>query len=100
MSAPTEFTRKLGETVRTHRKAAGLTQHQLADMAGIGRSTVFEIEKGRSSVQIGNVLAVLSVLTIRVELSSRLETAPDAKLKPTRVGNVKPESEGDDCSMG
>ncbi len=33
-----------GETVRFHRKKCGLSQLQLANLAGIGKTTVFDIE--------------------------------------------------------
>ncbi|MFV0565647.1 MAG: helix-turn-helix domain-containing protein [Flavobacteriaceae bacterium] len=62
----------LGEFVKIHRKKAGLTQLELANLAGIGKTTVFDIEKNKKSIRWNNLLAVLNVLNIKVELKSPL----------------------------
>ena len=67
-----QFMERVGRLVRFHRKKAGLTQIQLADLAGIGKSTVYDIEKGKSTVQIDNLFAVLTVMNIDVHFSGPL----------------------------
>ncbi|RPG32819.1 helix-turn-helix domain-containing protein [Flagellimonas sp.] len=62
----------LGLLVKSHRKKAGLTQLQLANLAGIGKTTVFDIEKNKETVRWSNILAVLQVLNIEVEFKSPL----------------------------
>ena len=62
----------LGLLVKNHRKKAGLTQLQLANLAGIGKTTVFDIEKNKETVRWSNILAVLQVLNIEVEFKSPL----------------------------
>lgn len=62
----------IGELIRLHRKKAGLTQLALADLAGIGKATVFDIEKGKESVGLHNLLKVLDVLNISLEFRSPL----------------------------
>ena len=62
----------LGLMVRNHRKKAGLTQLELANLAGIGKTTVFDIEKNKETVRWSNILAVLQVLNIEVEFKSPL----------------------------
>jgi len=52
------------------RKQAGLTQKQLADLAGIGKTVVFDIEKGKETVQLNSLLKIFSVLNIKLELSN------------------------------
>ncbi len=42
-------------------------------MAGIGKATVFEIEKGKETVKMVNLLRVLTVLNISIELKSPLD---------------------------
>ena len=37
----------LGALVKDHRKNAGLTQLELANLAGVGKTTVFDIEKNK-----------------------------------------------------
>lgn len=58
---------RIGEIVRYHRKMAGLTQHQLADLAGIGKTVVFDVEKGKLSVRYDTLLKILIVLNIGIE---------------------------------
>ncbi|MBU0505184.1 MAG: helix-turn-helix domain-containing protein [bacterium] len=62
----------LASVVRFHRKKSGLSQSQLAKLAGIGKTTVFDIEKQKPTVRLNNLLAVLSVLNIRINLESPL----------------------------
>ena len=62
----------LGLLVKKHRKKAGLTQLELANLAGIGKTTVFDIEKNKETVRWSNILAVLQVLNIEVEFKSPL----------------------------
>jgi len=62
----------IGEIIRFHRKRAGLTQKQLATLAGVGKTVVFDIEQGKSSVRLSTLLAVVSVLNITLEPESPL----------------------------
>ncbi len=59
----------LGRMVRTARKGLGLTQPDLALTAGVGVRFIVELEKGKSTAQIGKVLLVLRTLGIVVELT-------------------------------
>ncbi|MFO7729258.1 MAG: helix-turn-helix domain-containing protein [Spirochaetia bacterium] len=56
---------KLGEIVQNVRKKSGLSQKELADLAGIGKTTVFDIENGKNSVRFINIQKVCTVLNIR-----------------------------------
>lgn len=60
----------LGKIIRKHRKSAGLSQLQLAEMAGVGKTVVFDIEKGKETVQLNTLRKILYVLNIKVELTS------------------------------
>lgn len=62
----------LGAFIKDHRKKAGLTQLELADLAGVGKTTVFDIEKNKETVRLNSLLAVLRVLNIKVEFKSPL----------------------------
>jgi HTH-type transcriptional regulator/antitoxin HipB len=62
----------LGTFIKDHRKKAGLTQLELAGLAGVGKTTVFDIEKNKETVRLNNLLAVLRVLNIKVEFKSPL----------------------------
>lgn len=62
----------LAEIVKKHRKAAGLSQIQLAEMAGVGKTVVFDLEKGKETIQLDTLRKILSVLNIKVKLISPL----------------------------
>lgn len=62
----------IGSIIRFHRRKAGLTQKQLATLAGVGKSAVFNIEKGKISIRLNTLTAILSVLNISLELESPL----------------------------
>ena len=55
------------------RKAAGLTQVQLAEMAGVGKTLIFEIEHGNRKVSLENLLKVLKVLNTEIKFSPPLD---------------------------
>ena len=57
---------KIGKIVRFHRMKARLTQAELAKFAGIGKTAVFDLEKGKASVQLSTILAVLHVLNVQL----------------------------------
>jgi y4mF family transcriptional regulator len=62
----------LATVIRNHRKSAGLSQHRLAEMAGIGKTAVFDIEKGKETIQLDTLRKILRVLNIKVQLISPL----------------------------
>ena len=64
--------KRLGEIVIYHRKKSGLTQFELAELAGIGKASVFDIEHGKCSVQFDTLVKLLNVLNISFELHSPL----------------------------
>ena len=62
----------IGSIIRFHRRKAGLTQKQLATLAGIGKSVVFDIEKGKITIRLNTLTAILSVLNISLKPESPL----------------------------
>ena len=60
----------LATLIRKHRKAAGVSQLQLAEMAGVGKTAVFDLEKGKATIQLDTLRKVLTVLNIKVQLIS------------------------------
>lgn len=62
----------LGKMVRFHRKAAGLSQKELADLAGVGKTVVFDIEKGKKTVRLNTLLKILHTLNIDIIFDSPL----------------------------
>lgn len=62
---------QLGEFVMTRRKAKKLTQQEFADLAGVGRRFVSELESGKPTAEIGKVLKVLNALGIDLIVKDR-----------------------------
>ncbi len=61
---------EIGQIVRAARRAQGLRQDQLAGAAGVGVRFVSELERGKATVRLEKLLAVLGTLgcKVRVEL--------------------------------
>jgi HTH-type transcriptional regulator / antitoxin HipB len=55
-----------------HRKQAGLTRNELAELAGVGKTVIFDLEKGKDTVKLPTVLKVLKALNIDIKLQSPL----------------------------
>jgi HTH-type transcriptional regulator/antitoxin HipB len=86
MTASAETMDNLHSVVLFHRKKSGLTQAELARVAGVGKTVVFDIEKGKRSIRMSTLLPVLDALNIRLSLTSplmgtyeRLQGERDAK---------------------
>jgi y4mF family transcriptional regulator len=60
---------QIGELVKNVRKQMGVTQRALAMISGTGLRFIIEMEKGKSTCQLGKVLTVLQTLGIQVNLA-------------------------------
>ena len=60
--------RKVGENIRLARKRRRLTEMQVAERAGIARSTLQLIEKGESGVAMSSYLQVLFILGLEKDV--------------------------------
>ena len=69
--------RSLADLLAYHRKRSGLTQQQLAELAGVGKNLVFDLEHGKQTVRFHNLVKVLRVLNIDLEYHSPLMAAFD-----------------------
>ncbi len=63
---------ELADVIRMHRKAAGLSRVQLAELAGTGKTVIYDIEKGKESVRLDTLRKILKVLNIKIVLTSPL----------------------------
>lgn len=59
---------ELGERVRAAREARGLSQKQLADQAGIGKTAMFDLEHGNPGVRLNTLMSVLDILGMSLNL--------------------------------
>ncbi len=62
----------LSQVVKMHRKAAKLSRASLAEMAGVGKTVIYDIENGKESIQFNTLRKILKVLNVRIELISPL----------------------------
>lgn len=62
----------LREVILFHRRRSGLTQLQLAELAGVGKNLVYQLEGGKPGVRLENLLKVLGVLNIELDFRSPL----------------------------
>ena len=62
----------LGEIVRTHRHWSGLSRAELAKLAGVGKTVVFDLEHGKQSIRYDTLTKILSVLNITITFHSPL----------------------------
>ena len=56
---------QMGENIKLARKRRKLTSIQVAERADVGRTTLYQIEKGNSKVAIGAYFNVLRVLGLQ-----------------------------------
>lgn len=76
-----KFKKEIPELVAGHRKKSGLSQEQLAKLAGVGKTAVFDVEHGKMTIQMDTLLRILDALNIEVQLSSPLLQAMKEKQK-------------------
>jgi len=81
---------EVGEHLRLARLRRRLSAQQVADRAGISRSTLQSLEKGSSSTSTGNLLQVLVVLGLEKDFATLALADPlgrkleDARLSESR----------------
>ena len=59
-------TAKLGELVREVRKEQGLTQLDLAGLAGLSNRFIIDLERGKETLQMQKALDVLALLGVEL----------------------------------
>jgi HTH-type transcriptional regulator/antitoxin HipB len=58
----------IGRLIKSTRKALGVTQRDLAMTSGTGLRFIIDLEKGKSTCQLGKALTVLHTLGIKLDL--------------------------------
>lgn len=64
---------EIKQMIQQHRKAAGLTRVQLAEIAGVGKTVIYDLEHGKATVKLSTLLQVLHALNIKMQLISPLD---------------------------
>jgi transcriptional regulator with XRE-family HTH domain len=60
---------RIGEAFAARRIQLGLTQHLLADLAGVSRYSVQALEYGTGSVKLGSIIQIAEILGLRMEVA-------------------------------
>ena len=76
------LTAVLAGQVRARRLHLGLTQQDLADMAGVSERFVRFVEQGKPSVQLDALTALLETLGLELQLATRTSQAARALSGP------------------
>lgn len=74
---------QLGDALRVARKQLGLTQPRLALAAGVGVRFIVDLEAGKPTLRLENVLRVIDALGGEIKLSG----LPSAAAEDQRAGN-------------
>jgi len=64
-------TKRLGKAIRDHRKSMGLSQLNAAGLCGVGERFLSELERGKTTAELGKVLQVLNRLGLRIRLDDQ-----------------------------
>ncbi len=70
----TDFSKVLKAT----RKQAGLSQLELSELAGVGKTLVFDLENGRDTVSFANLKKICRVLNIKIQLIPPTTSSPQS----------------------
>ncbi len=62
----------IGKIIKFHRDMAGLSREKLADLAGTGKTVIYDIEHGKTTVRYEIILRIMKVLNISVNFQSPL----------------------------
>lgn len=59
---------ELKSFIKDLRQKSGLTQLELAQLAGVGKTVIFDLEHGKESIQLDTLLKIFKVLNIKIKL--------------------------------
>lgn len=63
---------ELHKIVYFHRKQAKLSRKELADLAGVGKTVIYDIEKGKKTIRWSTIRMILEALNINIYFNSPL----------------------------
>ena len=79
----TKIDKKLGENIKMLRKQHGITQQKLADLLGLSRPTVSQIEIGERKLSADELIKLADIFNISVEYLLGLKREPKIIIKKT-----------------
>jgi len=79
---------ELAQVVRRRRKALGITQIVLSELAGCGPAFIYDVERGKATLRLDKLLDVLEVLGLELVLR-------EGKARLSIAEELRPAVEGD-----
>jgi transcriptional regulator with XRE-family HTH domain len=73
--------RAVGQAIREHRKRAAMTQDELAEAAGLSRTSIVNIEQGTQRMMLHTIEAIARALEVGMLKLIPQEKAADALVK-------------------
>jgi len=70
-------THEIANLIHYYRKQSGLSQQELAQLAGVGKTVIYDIEKGKESVRLNTLLKVFYVLNIQIKFETPFPQTTD-----------------------
>lgn len=68
---------EIANLIHYYRKQSGLSQQELAQLAGVGKTVIYDIEKGKESVRLNTLLKVFDVLNIQIKFETPFPQTTD-----------------------
>jgi len=68
---------EIAQIVHYCRKQSGLSQQELARLAGVGKTVIFDIEKGKETVQFNTMSKVFDILNIKLKFETPFSQTKD-----------------------
>ena len=62
----------IADLVQFHRKKAGLSRNQLADLTDVSKTVIFDIEHGKETIHYQSLAKILATLNISITFHSPL----------------------------
>ena len=66
------FFADLAKLIIYYRKQSGLSRLELAELSGVGKTVVYDIEHGKQTIRLDTLIKILNVLNITIELKGPL----------------------------
>ncbi len=63
---------ELHKVILYHRKQAKLGRNDLAELAGVGKTVIYDLEKGKKTVRWSTIIKIFEVLNINIIFQSPL----------------------------
>jgi HTH-type transcriptional regulator/antitoxin HipB len=73
MSDITNISQKIGAAIRIRRKQLGMTQQDVADIAGLQRQTISRVEAGNEAVSFSSVARIAAVVGFELGVTPRYD---------------------------